>query len=187
MSLTTKQWITPKVSNSLNHPYLILSTNFLLIRLARKITSLQLNLMMCAWVLFRSIFRSHFKTFFQKNALSILEVKAKTVMETSSKTGQNVGKYNDEQKYSRYLTSSTAFLQILLITFLFLNFSRRAVFENSSRLTRGDGDRYENHISTFCISRVKQVTLYNIFKYFKTNSIGFPIPRLQWNDSDNAW
>ena len=39
-------------------------------------------------------------SFFQKNIFSFLEVKAKTVIETSSKTGQNVGKNNDEQKYS---------------------------------------------------------------------------------------
>ena len=38
------------------------------------------------------------QSFFQKNIFSFLEVKARTVVETSSKTGQNVGKNNDEQK-----------------------------------------------------------------------------------------
>lgn len=66
---------------------------------------------------------------------------------------------------SKVFNISTAFLELLLVTFLFLNFSRRAVCENSSRHTTGDSNRYKNHIFTFCISRVKQVALYNIFKY----------------------
>lgn len=65
-------------------------------------------------------------------------------------------------------STSTGFLRLLLKTFLFLNFPRRAVFENRSRLARGDRNRYKHPIFTFCMSLVKQVTLDNIFKYIQT-------------------